>query len=216
MSPDLIKNREFRGLYEPAVDEERGAPLRARRFESNRVRFRELLDRLAAAEDRERRVVDAAVAEARESALADARAEYGIAADAFRAVASELHETISTRTEIARAEIVDLALAVAGKVLRREIRRDDDFVVRLVERCLHRIVERSSVRIRVHPGDHDRVAVQLEELAGEVGAPHEITVVKDQRVDRGGCIVETPDFVVDGTIRTQIATARQALRGDDS
>ncbi len=216
MSPDLIKNREFRGLYEPTGDEERGAPTRARRFESNRVRFRELLDRLAQAEDRERRVVAEAVAAVREDALSEARAEYGAAADALRAVASELHETIAARTEVAQGEIIDLAIAVAAKILRREIRRDDDFVVRLVERCLHRIVQQSSVRVRVHADDHDRVAGQLEELAGEVGASHEITIVKDRRVDRGGCIVETPDFVVDGTIRSQLATARQALEGDGS
>jgi flagellar assembly protein FliH len=216
LSPDVIKSGEFRELFEPAAVDETAAAARARRFESHRVRFRELLDRLAEAEDRERRNVAKAVARAREEARAEARADYGAAADTLRGVAAELREAIDSRTEIARAEIVALAVAVASKIVRREIRSDDEFVVRLVQRCLRGIARRSSVRVRVHPDDYDRVSEQVDDLLQEAGGHHEISVVKDRRADRGGCIVETPDFVVDGTIRSQLETARRVLEGDGS
>ena len=43
----------------------------------------------------------------------------------------------------------------------------------------------------------------------------EISVVADRRVGAGGCVVETPDFIVDGTIGAQIDTARKTIRGGD-
>ncbi len=225
MSPDLIKRGDFRELYESADVETPDAPApdqpevpaagRPRRFESHRVRFRELLDRLAEAEDHERRAVEKAAAEAREKALAEARDEYGTAADALRAVATELHEAIGNRVDNARDDLVDLAIAVASKVARREIRRDDEFVIRLIQRCLRGIVRRSTVRVRVNPDEYDLIAQHTEDLTEESGGVHhEISIVKDRRVGRGGCIVETPDFVVDGTIESQLATAKQVLEGD--
>jgi flagellar assembly protein FliH len=213
LSPDVIKEEEFRALYEPAdgTDAEAGRP---RRFDSQRARIRELLRRLDAAEERERRHVEEAVARVREQALEEAREEYGRAAEAFRGAVDELRATVEGQSEIAGEEIVELAVAVASKVLRREIRRDDEFVVRLVRRCLLRIARRSSVQIRVHPEDHERIAQRAEELIAETGARHEVSIVKDQRVDRGGCVVETPDFVVDGTMRSQLGTAAEALAGE--
>jgi flagellar assembly protein FliH len=217
LSPDVIKKGEFRSLYQPAdapEDEGDDGILRARRYESHRVRFRELLDRLAEAEDRERRNVEKAARRAREEAEAEAREEYGRAADVFLGMADRLREAIDARTEIAREEIVELAVAIAGKIVRREIRRDDEFVVRLVRVCLRNIAGLSSVRVRLNPADHALVSERADDLAAEAGLHDGFSTVADRRVDPGGCIVETPDFVVDGTIRTQMTTARRVLQGD--
>ena len=212
----MIKDGEFRSLYLPtelSADAEGAALARSRRYESHRVRFRELLDRLAEAEDRERRNVAKAEARVREETETRARADYGEAADTFRAMAAKLGEAIDSRTEIARGDIVDLAVAVASKIVRREVRRDEEFVVRMVRVCLRNIAGLSSVRLRVNPADHARVAERADELAAEAGLHSGLSVLADRRVDPGGCIVETPDFIVDGTIRTQLATARRVLKG---
>jgi flagellar assembly protein FliH len=115
---------------------------------------------------------------------------------------------------VAQEEIVELAVAVASKVLRREIARDDDFVVRLVRRCVLRIANRARVEVRVNPADLPRVREALAAPAPEGSPAHELVVIEDRRVERGGCVVQTPDFVVDGTVRTQLRAAAETLRGD--
>ena len=131
-----------------------------------------------------------------------------------REAARRLARVVEDEREIARQEIVALAVAVASKILRREIAGDDAFTVRLVRRCLRKIVRAAEVRVNVHPTELERVREALD-FSSETGAgEHKLTVVPDRRVESGGCVVETPDFVVDGTLRTQLAAASQALQGE--
>ena len=212
MSPDLIKAAEFRALY---ANEEPGST-EIDRFSSHEKRVRELERELVEAKERARAEAAKARAEGRQEAADLARAELHASTQALHAAAAELRGWTSKQVEISADEIARVAVAVAGKIVRREIAHDDEFVVRLIRRCLHKIVHRQIVEIRVSPGEYDRVAAALDELGGGADPGHEITVRKDRRVAPGGCVVETPDFVVDGTPRSQLTRAREALTGDRS
>ena len=105
------------------------------------------------------------------------------------------------------------SIASTSKIVRREIARDDDFATRLVRRCLRRIANRTEVRVRLSPEDLQRVEAARGTLLAE-GAGHRVVLEGDRRVETGGCVVETPDFVVDGRPRTQLALAREAMEGE--
>lgn len=231
MSRDVIKRQEFRELFaadadrEPrgvafpriagtGVAEDEDAPeAPAARFTSARVRFRELLERLEEADERERRNVAKAREEAREAALAEARAEYEEVVGMFTQVAARMQEVVDRQVELAAGELVDLATAVASKIVRREIRGDDEYVIRLVRRCLAKILQPSAVRIRLHPEDRERVAAAAAAITAETDTRHQLAFEADRRVERGGCIVEIPDFIVDGRRDTQLAAAAAAMGG---
>jgi flagellar assembly protein FliH len=156
------------------------------------------------------------VSRLREESERKALEEWGHAWRAMRAAAQELHEVAAAGLEAAQEDTIALAVAIAEKVLRREIARDDTFTGQLVRRCLQRIVHKSEVRVRVNPADHAKILAERDTLLRETGLGHEITILADRRVERGGCIVETPDFVVDGTIAGQLRVARAALEGSAS
>jgi len=237
LSRDVIKRSEFRELFTREADrsverEARGAafPLGAAgavtdgdeaesastggRYTSARVRFRELLTRLEEAEERERRNVEKAREEAREEALAEARAEYEEVVEMFRRVAARMQATVDREVELATGELVDVATAIASKIVRREIRADDEYVLRLVRRCLGKILQPSAVRVRLHPEDRDRVAASAASLSAEAETRHQLSFEADRRVERGGCVVETPDFIVDARRDTQLAAAAAAMGGN--
>ncbi len=211
MSRDVIKRGDFEELFASAARE--GRPVTAvPRYSSQRVRFQELVDRLAEAEERERRHVEEAAREAREQALEEAAREHDEVLQAFRSATRELQERARAITEMGTEDLVELSTAIAEKVVRREIRSDDDYVLRLVRRCLRKILGPSVVRIRLHPDDRDRVADAAPTLTAETAGPHQLTFEGDRRVERGGCVVETPDFVVDARRSTQLTAARAALK----
>jgi len=207
LSRELIKRTEFSELYSGAA-EGAGAPLR---YTSSRVRFRELLDRIAEADERERRNVEEAVARTRAQVEEEARARWGEATEALRAVVARFEEALEVEYEIAVDELLELATAVASKVVRREISKDDEFASRLVRRCLRRLANRTEVLVRVNPDDRAAIEASGEALLVETGAGHRLRFEDDRRVDRGGCVVETPDFVVDGRPRMQLSLARKAM-----
>src|SRR5712692_7926561 len=67
----------------------------------------------------------------------------------------------SLRTEAER-EVVVLALAVARKVVRRELSIDPDIVLAVVKACLEEIRNAEIYRMRLHPQDVQTVAAYLE------------------------------------------------------
>ena len=213
MSRDVIKRDDFREMFEAGALAPDAPGAGAQRYTSPRVRFRELLDHLEESDARERREVARAAAAAREEALAEARAEYDGAVQAFRTAAAELRDAVNREVELAESELVELAAAIASKIVRREIRGDDDYLVGLVRRCLSRILRPTAVRIRLHPRDQERVADAAASLTGETEARHQLAFEADPRVERGGCVVETPDFVVDARRATQLAAATAAVGG---
>jgi flagellar biosynthesis/type III secretory pathway protein FliH len=70
---------------------------------------------------------------------------------------------------------------------------------------------RSAVTIRVNRADLEKVRGALHELAQGAGGQIELRVIEDGAVARGGCVVETPEFIVDGRIDSQLHEARRAL-----
>lgn len=208
MSRDVIKASNFSALFAEASE-----PTTAQRFSSSRVRFRELLERLEQAEARERRAVANAVERTRAEVEAEAQAKWGETTQALASVVRRIQELTEVEYEVAVEELVDLATAIAGKIVRREIAKDNEYVVKLVRRSLRRVGGAHDVTVRLNPADLDAVKAARTDLVGEAGAGQRVRFEADRRVEKGGCLVETPDFVVDGQARTQLDRAREALGG---
>lgn len=111
-------------------------------------------------------------------------------------------------------ELVALALAIAAKVIRREVSVDPSLVLSVVESALQRMPLENQVRILVNPEDLDLVTARWTGLAGSVSLGCEVDVAGDERVERGGCIVESRGGMLDSRIETQLARIAEAFEID--
>ncbi len=75
-------------------------------------------------------------------------------------------------------------------------------------------VEKESVTVRVNPGDLERMREHRDELLSN-GEIKNFRVVEDQRVDRGGVVVETDGGTIDARISTQVNEAKRVLHIED-
>ncbi len=105
----------------------------------------------------------------------------------------------------AEQELATLALEVASKVIRREVACDPSIVLSVVEAALEKVGATDSVRIVVHSEDADLVREKWAELKGAVAFGANWEIVSDDRMERGGCIVETKSGMVDSRIEAQMA-----------
>ena len=85
------------------------------------------------------------------------------------------------------AEIVQLALSIAAKILHRESQVDPMLVAALVRLAMENMREGSSVTIRVSPGKGES---WRQYFAGTSGAAH-IEIAEDPQLTSLDCIVET-------------------------
>jgi flagellar assembly protein FliH len=110
-------------------------------------------------------------------------------------------------------QVVELSLAVAQKVIDREATVDPAVVVGVVRSALAELHESATVHVRVNPEDYALVAEHWDGLVRRPGAERS-SLVPDESLDRGGCLIQTGNGEVDARFSTklsQIATTFQAL-----
>jgi len=107
----------------------------------------------------------------------------------------------------AEEELVRLALAIARRVLHRELTVDADALRGLVRAALERIELRETYRVRTHP---DHVATLTRCLA-QTGAPQKIEVIADTSLEKGAAIFETARGSLDASVETQLAEIQRGL-----
>lgn len=144
------------------------------------------------------------LAEGRRRAEAEAR---GLLTEALRTRQRALAER-RRLLDAVEGEVAALVLAVAQRILQREVEQAPEGVVALV-RDLCRRAEGPAVA-RVHPG----LAPMLEAEAAGLALP--LTVRPDATVSPGGVILETAEGLLDATLEGRLERLGQALRGGDA
>jgi flagellar assembly protein FliH len=120
------------------------------------------------------------------------------------------------KAEAARAhewELVQLALAVAGKIVERNVREDPAAVVAIVQSALSRVEHAERITIRMNPADVERLngvrARMLETLSGSGTA---VRFEPDDHIRAGGCLIESDRGDVDARIEQRFRVVEEAFR----
>jgi flagellar assembly protein FliH len=117
--------------------------------------------------------------------------------------AAAVQEVAATRPRARREaeeDIVMLGVAIARKLLQREISVDPDSLLGLVKAALQRIEVREIHRVRVHPDD----ARALAEVLNGPESHRKIEISPDPSLERGAVIMETSRGNLDASVETQL------------
>ena len=132
----------------------------------------------------------------------------------LRRLSDTITELTALRASMIRqteTQIVELALAVARRVVHREVSLDRNLMIAIVRVALDRLGESARVTVRLHPEEFEATgAARLAEFAGT-----DITFTPDARVGRGGCRVESDMGMLDAGVDAQIQEIARALLGED-
>lgn len=112
--------------------------------------------------------------------------------------------------EGAEPEIVKLAMGVAEHILHKAVEVDREVVVAMAKAAISHLVNRESLTVRVNPIDLERMKAHRDEVLA-LGETKHMRVIEDQRIDRGGVIVETESGTLDAKVATQVAEAKRVL-----
>jgi flagellar biosynthesis/type III secretory pathway protein FliH len=109
-------------------------------------------------------------------------------------------------------QLVRFALEIAEKVTGKQVEEDPLIVATVLERARAELPQARSVRIWVHPQDHQVLAELRPDLVwtGEKGG-RTVEVLSSEEVERGGCRIETEMGLVDATIPVQMQEIRRQM-----
>ncbi len=112
--------------------------------------------------------------------------------------------------ESAEPEIVRLSVAIAERILNAHVAVSPSAVLEMAKSAITRLVNRETVTVRVNPAD---IATMREHRDGLMAMNDidNLRVIEDNRVDRGGVLIETQAGTIDAKIATQLREVRRLL-----
>lgn len=123
--------------------------------------------------------------------------------DAIENASRSVAEMAGMRSRMRREceeDAVKLSLAMARRILRRELTVDGEALLGLVKAAVERVDLRETHRVRVRPEDAALVSAYFE----RIGSPHRIEVGADPGLERGAVVFETQRGQLDASMDTQL------------
>ncbi|HMM21557.1 MAG TPA: flagellar assembly protein FliH [Selenomonadales bacterium] len=146
--------------------------------------------------------------------------------EGFSEVASTLEEAVGRAERLmalaqeeaaamltsAERQMVELSVAVARKILSREIEENPMAVLPIVQAALNRVRDQEQVSLRVNPEDYEVVLQARRELQSLLKRESKLTIQADTNLKNGDCVIETPYGAIDARIDTQLELIKTALK----
>jgi flagellar assembly protein FliH len=149
----------------------------------------------------EKAAYEKGLAQGEKSALETSERKMDAALKRYAESIAEIRKLRSGLYSQVEREVVKLAIAVANKIVHREIRVDRDIVQTLVHVALSRVAEKSAVTICLNPADYSYLMERRTELAQSEG--RDIALLADKSIERGGCLIQTNCGDIDARIEEE-------------
>ncbi|MEX0703445.1 MAG: FliH/SctL family protein [Planctomycetales bacterium] len=147
------------------------------------------------------RLIDERAAQLTASATAEKLAHV---VPALRAAADELARERDRWLETWETNAVRLAVAVAEKLVRRELELHPEAAFESAAAALELAAGCPRIELRMHPADVELTQEHGEQVLRALAACGEARLVADESVGRGGCVVRTIHGTIDGRLETQL------------
>jgi flagellar assembly protein FliH len=123
----------------------------------------------------------------------------------------ELHRQTCREVE---ADLVQLALAVARKIVGRDVSIGPDVVTRIIRQALGQVEHAGRITIKLNPADLELLADIKPQLLSGLPEAGRAAFDADEGIARGGCLIETDGGEVDARIERQFQVVEEAFRAE--
>ncbi|MCE5262133.1 MAG: hypothetical protein LLG97_01225 [Deltaproteobacteria bacterium] len=141
------------------------------------------------------------------------RRETQQAVQAMSKIVKEMSVLKKSTLENLEGEILQLALAVAEKVIHLEAATNREVIRGVLREAIKNVGDRENMKIRVHPQDfHFMMEIKSDFLQSFDGVRN-VTFAEDESIQRGGAIIETLCGEVDARLDQQCNEIKAAMTG---
>ncbi len=150
----------------------------------------------------------------REEAVGRYTAQLEALAASWSAALTEFETGRHDMVQAARQDIVELALAMGGKIARRDIEADHAVDKDQFSEALSLVTAPTRVTVSINPEDRTLVTSVLPALCERLATSAEVELRDDPDIERGGCVLTTGSGRIDATVQTQVQRMAEALLPD--
>ena len=157
------------------------------------------------------READRIRAEANEAGREEGRAE---SVTHIEEAMETLNQSIKERKIIIKDsenELLRLALKIAEQIIRSEVSLHRDVCLNIVSEAIARVSDREQIIVKVNREDAEYLKRYKDRLAGMLDGVKSFSILEDQSIEPGGCVIETNLGFVDSRIPTKLKSIEDAI-----
>lgn len=163
-----------------------------------------LAEARAEAEQKVREAYEEGLRRGMEAGQAQFEESVGLAAEALQQASEAMVLVRQTFLDSLEPQVVQLAIALAGRILDREVSLDPYVIETTARAALERISDEERVTLRINPGDLEVLREKKPELLGQFERIATIELVPDEEVESGGCLASTDHVEIDARLSAQL------------
>lgn len=125
-------------------------------------------------------------------------------------LARSIHEVAELRPRLrqeAESDLLKLSLAIAKKILHRELNMDPDSIAGLIKVSIEKMRMQEIVKVRTHPQHQAMVQQMVARLSNGV----QVDVLSDPKLELGGIVIETLRGEFDASVDLQLREIERGL-----
>jgi flagellar assembly protein FliH len=111
------------------------------------------------------------------------------------------------------SEVLNLAFAIAEKVISHEITTDKDVVCKVLGGALKKVVDKEGMKIRVSPDDYRYLMEKKAHIFPGLEGIKDVMLESDATIGPGGVVIESVFGEVDARLDQQMNELKAALSG---
>lgn len=134
------------------------------------------------------------------------------AARSIQQICDDLEEATKQWLREWQHETVAIAIAIAEKLVARQIENDPSILLKWIEDTVRLIHSQRKITIRLHAEDAMILSSTLSEMLESTLPNTEIQLIDDPTVGRFGAIIQTADTTIDRSLAVQLKRLEQELR----
>lgn len=108
--------------------------------------------------------------------------------------------------------IAEMVMDIADKVIPQHFIDVPQLVLPLVQNAIQKVKDQPSVVIRVAPDVYELVLMARSEYQASMEGKAELSVVSDDSLSVGDCVLESPNGTIDAKVSTQLELIKQSIR----
>ena len=134
--------------------------------------------------------------------------------DTFGTAFTELGKLRETLNFNAERGAVELALAIAEKVISHEVSVNKEILLGVLKRALEKVIDPEKIKIRINKSDLQFINESGYRISGLTDNPEDVIIEGDDTISRGGCVIETGFGSIDARIESQLQAVGDLLRSE--
>lgn len=128
-------------------------------------------------------------------------------------VLKEAHRASREYIGNTKDEILTLSLHIAEKITGIQSDIHDETILNVVKKAIDAAIAKEQVVVRVNSMDYALLDCRRDEIEKLLDEKVSLSIINDQEVTKGGCIIETESGLIDASIESQLDKVKQLLSG---